>query len=197
MPLTRGRIGRHNEGSVFFTTDMKGSYMKKILAYLLVLVSLMTLFCGTAGAADNSMDKNGYATTYVSMLVYDTDAKAAKYENVPVGCWTVVGRCYYATSDGRTYYPESASVQKATFSPYKGGISSTTTAQYQSSTSQIMENGKRTQVSLHYSCPILVKHYTNASKQNAKATYSEYIYSTNITTTSLQSTTTIYFYRYN
>lgn len=140
--------------------------MKKILAYLLVLVSLMTLFCGTAGAADNSMDKNGYATTYVSMLVYDTDAKAAKYENVPVGCWTVVGRCYYATSDGRTYYPESASVQKATFSPYKGGISSTTTAQYQSSTSQIMENGKRTQVSLHYSCPILVKHYTNASKQN-------------------------------
>lgn len=147
--------------------------MKKILAYLLVLVSLMTLFCGTAGAADNSMDKNGYATTYVSMLVYDTDAKAAKYENVPVGCWTVVGRCYYATSDGRTYYPESASVQKATFSPYKGGISSTTTAQYQSSTSQIMENGKRTQVSLHYSCPILVKHYTNASKQNAKATYSE------------------------
>lgn len=138
--------------------------MKKILAYLLVLVSLMTLFCGTAGAADNSMDKNGYATTYVSMLVYDTDAKAAKYENVPVGCWTVVGRCYYATSDGRTYYPESASVQKATFSPYKGGISSTTTAQYQSSTSQIMENGKRTQVSLHYSCPILVKHYTNASK---------------------------------
>ena len=153
--------------------------MKKILAYLLVLVSLMTLFCGTAGAADNSMDKNGYATTYVSMLVYDTDAKAAKYENVPVGCWTVVGRCYYATSDGRTYYPESASVQKATFSPYKGGISSTTTAQYQ------------------YSCPILVKHYTNASKQNAKATYSEYIYSTNITTTSLQSTTTIYFYRYN
>ena len=124
-------------------------------------------------------------------------AKAAKYENVPVGCWTVVGRCYYATSDGRTYYPESASVQKATFSPYKGGISSTTTAQYQSSTSQIMENGKRTQVSLHYSCPILVKHYTNASKQNAKATYSEYIYSTNITTTSLQSTTTIYFYRYN
>lgn len=65
--------------------------MKKILAYLLVLVSLMTLFCGTAGAADNSMDKNGYATTYVSMLVYDTDAKAAKYENVPVGCWTVVG----------------------------------------------------------------------------------------------------------
>lgn len=162
--------------------------MKKILAYLLVLVSLMTLFCGTAGAADNSMDKNGYATTYVSMLVYDTDAKAAKYENVPVGCWTVVGRCYYATSDGRTYYPESASVQKATFSPYKGGISSTTTAQYQSSTSQIMENGKRTQVSLHYSCPILVKHYTNASKQNAKATYSEYIYSTNITTTSLQST---------
>lgn len=33
--------------------------MKKILAYLLVLVSLMTLFCGTAGAADNSMDKNG------------------------------------------------------------------------------------------------------------------------------------------
>ena len=86
--------------------------MKKILAYLLVLVSLMTLFCGTAGAADNSMDKNGYATTYVSMLVYDTDAKAAKYENVPVGCWTVVGRCYYATSDGRTYYPESASVQK-------------------------------------------------------------------------------------
>lgn len=31
--------------------------MKKILAYLLVLVSLMTLFCGTAGAADNSMDK--------------------------------------------------------------------------------------------------------------------------------------------
>lgn len=54
--------------------------MKKILAYLLVLVSLMTLFCGTAGAADNSMDKNGYATTYVSMLVYDTDAKAAKYE---------------------------------------------------------------------------------------------------------------------
>lgn len=132
--------------------------MKKILAYLLVLVSLMTLFCGTAGAADNSMDKNGYATTYVSMLVYDTDAKAAKYENVPVGCWTVVGRCYYATSDGRTYYPESASVQKATFSPYKGGISSTTTAQYQSSTSQIMENGKRTQVSLHYSCPILVKH---------------------------------------
>lgn len=97
--------------------------MKKILAYLLVLVSLMTLFCGTAGAADNSMDKNGYATTYVSMLVYDTDAKAAKYENVPVGCWTVVGRCYYATSDGRTYYPESASVQKATFSPYKGGIS--------------------------------------------------------------------------
>lgn len=171
--------------------------MKKILAYLLVLVSLMTLFCGTAGAADNSMDKNGYATTYVSMLVYDTDAKAAKYENVPVGCWTVVGRCYYATSDGRTYYPESASVQKATFSPYKGGISSTTTAQYQSSTSQIMENGKRTQVSLHYSCPILVKHYTNALKQNAKATYSEYIYSTNITTTSLQSTTTIYFYRYN
>lgn len=140
--------------------------MKKILAYLLVLVSLMTLFCGTAGAADNSMDKNGYATTYVSMLVYDTDAKAAKYENVPVGCWTVVGRCYYATSDGRTYYPESASVQKATFSPYEGGISSTTTAQYQSSTSQIMENGKRTQVSLHYSCPILVKHYTNASKQH-------------------------------
>lgn len=103
--------------------------MKKILAYLLVLVSLMTLFCGTAGAANDSMDKNGYATTYVSMPVYDTDARTTKYENVPVGCWTVVGRCYYATSDGRTYYPESASVQKATFSPYKGGISSTTTAQ--------------------------------------------------------------------
>lgn len=96
--------------------------MKKILAYLLVLVSLMTLFCGTAGAADNSMDKNGYATTYVSMLVYDTDAKAAKYENVPVGCWTVVGRCYYATSDGRTYYPESASVQKATFHPTRAAL---------------------------------------------------------------------------
>ena len=31
--------------------------MKKILAYLLVLVSLMTLFCGTAGAA-NDYDKS-------------------------------------------------------------------------------------------------------------------------------------------
>lgn len=28
--------------------------MKKILAYLLVLVSLMTLFCGTAGAEEEN-----------------------------------------------------------------------------------------------------------------------------------------------
>lgn len=171
--------------------------MKKILAYLLVLVSLMTLFCGTAGADGSSMDKRGYAITYVSMPVYNVDDKTTSYESVAVGCWTVVGRCYYTTSDGRTYHPESASVQKATFSPYKGGISSTTTAQYQSSTSQIMENGKRVQVSLRYSCPITVLHYTNAAKQNAKATYSEYTYSTNTTTTSLQSGTIIYFYRYN
>lgn len=38
--------------------------MKKILAYLLVLVSLMTLFCGTAGA-EITFSKSGSAGIHV------------------------------------------------------------------------------------------------------------------------------------
>ena len=42
--------------------------MKKILAYLLVLVSLMTLFCGTA-SAETTFTRSGFAGVYAPIEV--------------------------------------------------------------------------------------------------------------------------------
>lgn len=42
--------------------------MKKILAYLLVLVSLMTLFCGTA-SAEITFSKKGSAGVYADIVM--------------------------------------------------------------------------------------------------------------------------------
>lgn len=195
--LLRGADWAANEGNVFFTTDMKGSYMKKILAYLLVLVSLMTLFCGTASAAYTSMEKEGYAILAVNMDVYNVTTKLTKSERVPVGAWYVEGSCEYSTPDGRSYYPDSAKVLSVNFYPYKGGDSSSMLEQYRSSTSETIENGKRVQLALHYACLVSIRYYNGASKQSSYDQYYDYTYSLNAITTSMNSATTIYFNRYN
>lgn len=173
--------------------------MKKMVSLLLVIITI-TAMCSVAAAAtpSNAIEKNGYAPTIVSMPVYDVSTQNTANENVPVAVWIVVGRCYYVTYGNNTYYPESASIQgTATFSPYAGGVSGTLRGQYQSSTSQRIENSKRVMVTLYYTCPVSVVHRTNAAKQNADSYYPSYIYSTNTTTTEHQSSTSISFYRFN
>lgn len=171
--------------------------MKKTLVSLFVLVLLATLLCGTACAASSSMEKNGYSISFVSMSVRNIDTGIVENESVPVGVWTIVGRCYFATDNGHTYYPESASVQKVSFSPYIGGDSGSVRAQYSTSTSEQFENGKRVQVTLRYSCPVTVRHRSSAAKTNEDKNYTTYRYSTTSTSTDLQSSTSIYFYKYN
>ena len=173
--------------------------MKKIVSLLLVIM-MMTALCSVAAATtpSNAIDKNGYALSTVSMPVYNVSTQKTLNENVSVGVWTVVGRCYYITYGNNIYYPESASVQgTATFTPYAGGVSGTIRGQYQSSTSQRLENSKRVMVTLYYTCPVAVVHRTNAAKQTADSNCSTYIYSTNTTTTDLQSSTSISFYKFN
>lgn len=83
--------------------------MKKILAYILVIVSLMTLFCGTAGAASDSMEKEGYAGLAVDIPVYNVSSKVTKTERVIVGTWVVIGRCYYSNFH-KTHHPFTSGV---------------------------------------------------------------------------------------
>lgn len=64
--------------------------MKKILAYLLVLVSLMTLFCGTAGAEETvakeiyftNSDANAY---FATVTVTDLSNGKSKDERIYMG----------------------------------------------------------------------------------------------------------------
>ncbi len=53
--------------------------MKKILAYLLVLVSLMTLFCGTAGA-EITFSKSGSAGIHVPIDITNLGQSRTKKE---------------------------------------------------------------------------------------------------------------------
>lgn len=171
--------------------------MKKILAYLLVLVSLMTLFCGTAGAANNSMDKEGFSIAYVSIPVYSRASMMSTVETVTAGRWNVVGRCYYDTFGSNIYYPESANVRSFSFSAYNAGVDGHPTAQYQSSTGERLENGKRVQVMLYWSCDVTIKHSTNATKENSETDMSKYEYAKVYTTKQQHPSTTINFYRFN
>lgn len=171
--------------------------MKKILAYLLVLVSLMTLFCGTASAANNSMDKESYSTAYVSIPVFSRLSQVSTVETIAAGSWTTIGRCYYVTYGANIYYPESASMQGFSFSAYNAGHSGHPDAQYQSSTEERLENGKRVQVTLHFSCPVSVIHAMNATKEDYSTPPAQYEYVKILTVTHQQLSTTTNFYRFN
>lgn len=53
--------------------------MKKILAYLLVLVSLMTLFCGTAGA-EITFSNSSAQGIYVDVTVTNLDNGVVRWK---------------------------------------------------------------------------------------------------------------------
>ena len=69
--------------------------MKKILAYLLVLVSLMTLFCGTASAEE--IYRTGTTGNYyqANVVVTNLTTGKSKEELIGIANWVVTVTCKY------------------------------------------------------------------------------------------------------
>lgn len=79
--------------------------MKKILAYLLVLVSLMTLFCGTA-SAEITFSKKGSAGVYADIVMTNLDSGATETRRTCVATLNVTATCRYEGNN--PIYPVAA-----------------------------------------------------------------------------------------
>ena len=114
--------------------------MKKILAYMLVIVSLMTLFCGTAGA-ETTFSNSSAQSIYVDVNVTDLDTGVVGTEKKCAAIWRVTATCKYEGNN--PIYPVAAWASSVTSSVGVAGGSTVRNGQPSERTQTFYEGGKR------------------------------------------------------
>lgn len=166
--------------------------MKKILAYLLVLVSLMTLFCGTA-SAETTFSQGGSAGIHVPILV--TDLKDGSVEPKPtcVATLHVVATCKY--EGNTTLYPVAAWSILAYPTVSAAGGTAVRRGEPTESTKTFYEGGKRSIVEHYYTATIEATYAARGSKGVDDEGKTVYIYGSKTETIVKSLQTKICFYR--
>lgn len=156
--------------------------MKKILAYLLVLVSVMTLFCGTAGAEEEKevsySSIAGISSFYATATVTNVSTRVVKSETVYIAHWNVVATCRYEAEkneDGSvTKYSAAAWASKVYGTVTNAGGVINRVGEPSESTETSYVGGRRSAITYHYSCRFLITYAPTAWKDNDAATQNSY-----------------------
>ena len=154
--------------------------MKKILAYILVIVSLMTLFCGTAGAEETEA-KEIYFTNSASNAYYKTitvtDLSSGKTikERIYIGSWRVVATCKYEQGNN-TIYPVAAWASSVSGSTANAGGTTKLAGEPHETTETYYEGLNRYMVEHCYICAITINYASYASRYDSNTTANKYSY---------------------
>lgn len=166
--------------------------MKKILAYLLVLVSLMTLFCGTAGA-EITFSNSSAQGIYVDVTVTNLDNGVVSVEKKCAATCRVTATCRYEGNN--PIYPVAAWASNVTPSVGVAGGSTARNGQPHESTRTFYEGGKRAIVEHYYTCPTITTYASAASKRTNEDGTVQYFYGSKTSTVTKTIQTIIKFYR--
>lgn len=154
--------------------------MKKILAYLLVLVSLMTLFCGTAGAEETgakeiyftNSDANAY---FATVTVTDLSNGKSKDERIYMGYWMVTATCKYEQTKN-SIAPLAAWASSVVSGTYNAGGDTRRVGEPSESTRTFYEGLNRYMVEHYYTCSMVMNHASYASKYDSNTSFDKYSY---------------------
>ena len=135
--------------------------MKKILAYLLVLVSVMTLFCGTA-SAETTFSKTGFAGVHAEIEVTDLDDGSVETRTTCVATLRVTVTCRYEGNN--PIYPVAAWASSTSMGVTAAGGSVVRVDQPSESTRTGYEGGKRAIVEHYYTATLRATYAPRGSK---------------------------------
>lgn len=136
--------------------------MKKILAYLLVLVSLMTLFCGMA-SADTTFSKTTTASVTAPVEITDLDDGTVNTCIMAVAVLRVTATCKYEGNS--PLYPVAAWASDTFIGVTNGGGTAVRRGEPSESTQTGYEGGKRAVVEHHYTVTIEATYAPRGSKK--------------------------------
>lgn len=166
--------------------------MKKILAYLLVLVSLMTLFCGTAGA-EITFSKSGSAGIHVPIDITNLDDGTVETRTTRVATLHVVATCKY--EGNTTLYPVAAWATRVYTTVSAAGGSAIRRGEPSESTYTGYEGGKRSLVEHYYFSKVEAIYAPRGSKGTNDDGEIEYHYGSRTSMITQWLQTQIQFYR--
>ena len=149
--------------------------MKKILAYLLVLVSLMTLFCGTAGADEIYYTSRAVNSYYEKVNVTNLSTGKTVQEKIAIGFWTVEATCKYEQGNNMIS-PLAAWASSVTGTTYNAGGGTDRVGKPSESTRTFYEGLNRSKLEHYYTCSMIMYYAENASKYDSSVPYSKYSY---------------------
>lgn len=166
--------------------------MKKILAYLLVLVSLMTLFCGTA-SADTTFSKTGSAGVYGDIEVTNLDDGSVETRSTRVATLIVTATCKYEGNN--PLYPVAAWASSVNMGVTSAGGSVVRIGQPSERTYTGYEGGKRSIVEHYYTATLRATYAPRGSKGTNDDGKIEYHYGSKTSMATQTVQTQLYFYR--
>lgn len=168
--------------------------MKKILAYLLVLVSLMTLFCGTASAEE--IYRTGTTGNYyqANVVVTNLTTGKSKEELIGIANWVVTVTCKYEQGNNEIC-PLAAWASKVAGSVSYAGGNTYRDGEASESTHTYYEGGRRSLLEHSYSCTVAITYAQYASKMDDNTTKDKYNYGSRSTPTTRKISTLIKFRR--
>lgn len=166
--------------------------MKKILAYLLVLVSLMTLFCGTA-SADTTFTGSATQGIYVDVTMTNLDNGVVSVEKKCAATWRVTATCKYEGNN--PLYPVAAWASNVSPSVGVAGGSTARNGEPHESTQTFYEGGKRSIVEHYYTCSTITTYAPAASKRTNDNGTVQYLYGNTTSVITKTVNTIIRFYR--
>jgi hypothetical protein len=166
--------------------------MKKILAYLLVLVSLMTLFCGTAGA-EITFSKTGSAGVYGDIKVTNLDDGSVETRRTCVASLIVTATCKYEGNN--PIYPVAAWASKVNMGVTSAGGSVVRIGEPSERTYTGYEGGKRSIIEHYYTATLKATYAPRGSKGTNDNGKIEYHYGSKTSTVTQTVQTQLQFYR--
>lgn len=166
--------------------------MKKILAYLLVLVSLMTLFCGTA-SAEITFSKKGSAGVYADIVMTNLDSGATETRRTRVATLNVTATCRYEGNN--PIYPVAAWASSVNTEVTSAGGSVVRVGQPYETTYTGYEGGKRSLVEHCYYATLKATYAPRGSMGVDEKGQIVYLYGSKTETATQNLSTKIQFYR--
>lgn len=166
--------------------------MKKILAYLLVLVSLMTLFCGTAGA-EITFSNSSAQGIYVDVTVTNLDNGVVSVEKKCAATWRVTATCRYEGNN--PIYPVAAWASKVNMGVTSAGGSVVRIGEPSERTYTGYEGGKRSIIEHYYTATLKATYAPRGSKGTNDNGKIEYHYGSKTSTVTQTVQTQLQFYR--
>lgn len=166
--------------------------MKKILAYLLVLVSLMMLFCGTA-SADTTFTRSGFAGVYAPIEVTNLDNGSVATQTTCVATLYVTATCKYEGNN--PLYPVAAWASRTRMGVTSAGGSVIRIGEPSESTRTGYEGGKRAIIEHYYTVTLRATYAPRGSKGTNDDGNIEFHYGSKTSAVTQTVQTKIQFYR--